>query len=271
LNELESSLTDELMQRWETPSGDPLSRLERLFIPNGKSVAGVDAVTIAEGDVLDEPFDVAAGDCTAAIAVSEQGVDIDLFLFTPDGQIVKRDEGTDSFPVIDRYCPQQTGTFTYRIRSPKETVVKWRRYAFESTAGDQMIESIRQEYAANTRSATPVQTNALREGQRFQTPFVAEAATCYQIIGAGLDGIGDLDVYVRNEDGDIDVQELAVGPSLVTKKICVETTQRLNVEFRSHRGDGRFRWQIVQSTAQDSGRGPGQPSSADTPAERSGD
>lgn len=256
LDSLESSLTDEMMQRWETPSGDTLGRIKRLFIAQGREVGGEDEVIVRRRVAVDRPFDLGAGQCTAAIAVSDEGKDIDLFLYSPDGQIVARDEGSDSFPVIERYCASTTGTFAYRIRASRETTVRWRRYLLEVDVGDGMLEQLRDRYGDGARAAIAPQTNALRESGRFETPFVAESGRCYRILGAGLDNLGDLDVYVRNAEHALDVQELAVGPSLATREICVDETQQLTIEFRAHRGDGRFRWQILERQAPRGVNGP---------------
>lgn len=266
IDELESSLPRELLAQWETPAGDTLARIQRLFVPHGRAIAGDDDREVGRGEVFDRPFNLTSGECTAAIAVSEDGEDIDLFLLEPDGQIVARDEGTDSFPVIARYCATKTGIYTVRIRARRATRVQWRRYHLPTEDGDGALEALRIEHAPQARVAIAPQTNALRESERLDTPFVAEAGRCYQILAAGLDRIGDLDVYVRNDEHGLDVQEIAVGPSLVTRGICVDETQTLHLAFRAHRGSGRFRWQIVETTPQ-----PSRPSPATARAPESAD
>lgn len=246
-----------------------LDTLQALYSRPDAPLLLQDEGELAERDTYQLPLGEHAGECLDVLALSS-GEDIDLALFSPDGQAIARDDSPDYYPILIDAClpPEGVSTLVLRNRGTSRTGYELRvldgtrsiapeeQGAEEHTDDDGTPPASLRELVARgglTRMQPQgsVQRWTLYENERVTFPVAMRAGRCYAIAAmASEPGLTDLDITIENQTGERLALEAATDAQPVLGPWCPEGTDIYHIGFRAYEGGGSFTWQVLGRSEQ---------------------
>jgi hypothetical protein len=205
------------------------------------------------------------GTCYAFATLGGQGArDTDVFLVDGQGNELEKDVTTNVDAVV-RFCPSQSGNYQLRARMysgqgalftvgyvqqpqdatasntpPPETT---NVIANTSTAGAGLEENFRlldsdirargyQPYGDQSRGQ-------LGEGQTRDFSMQLEGGKCYAILGVGDNGVRDLDLILKDSNGQTLDQDVETDARPIVR-VCPDDTGQYTMTVRMYAGSGNF-------------------------------
>lgn len=112
------------------------------------------------------------------------------------------------------------------------------------------LHQVASRFAQHMVPSGPATRGTLETGGVEDLQVVLTAGHCYRVIGAGGDGVEDLDLFLFDPDSVPLQQDTAVDPVPVlglSQPICPETNGAFRVQVRMFAGRGDFAVQVFQS------------------------
>ncbi|MCC7538055.1 MAG: hypothetical protein IT379_17650 [Deltaproteobacteria bacterium] len=233
----------------ETALQNELRRLERRGYRS--AAERVRATALTTGAVATHELVLSPG-CTVVLVAGGSGVgDIDLYLHRMDGTALDRDVGLD---LVSRVATCVDVASTVRLE------VKM----FSGAGGYDLARavapaSVRDVLAARleiggadyrgrgyTPNAPPRRVSLSEDERELSTVRVA-AGECLAVIAAGDEGLTDVDVFLRAEDGRVLASDTG-GRAWGAASACATADAEMGVEIRAYRGSGTAAIELLRWT-----------------------
>lgn len=107
-----------------------------------------------------------------------------------------------------------------------------------------------QQHAFDLVPSSYLETGSLTEGQEESFNTVLEAGRCYRVLGVSTPSLSDLDLFIRDEHGNLLEQDTATDnfPMLgADGTLCPRWTGPFDVTVRAFRGAGDYGIQIFRT------------------------
>lgn len=240
-------------------SGDSLAlglgRLQHLFVRDGELLLPPQTVDLVDARFVDAPFDLEGGHCYAFAGWGEPvSSDFDLRLTTPGGAAAAWDDAPDHFPVIERFCPAEGGTFNLRVSrggaGGRVRVGAWLLLDGAARTAEREIEAARARLleAVEAHPSGRIQTTAIVEGRPFEVAVAMLPGRCYAVVAISAEVI-DLDLELIGADGVPVMRDLSTEGSPVLQPYCPAVGAAFRIRLKAYHGTGRVWWQVYETNA----------------------
>jgi hypothetical protein len=242
--------TDPRFQRPPLPVS--LDELVDRFLPGHVPLTPRGNVVLAQGEAYAFNHDVTAGVCYAVAAIGLGGIrDLDVRL-RRSGRVVSQDVQLDGYPVV-HYCPASVGDIRVELRAfdgsgsaEFQILVDPNAYYSARGALDELsnrLESATARTAPRWMPMGPQWRNQFPRPGTRQLTFEAEAGDCYSVVAVGQASVLDVDLRLRLEERELDVDR--GGSSVAAVATCAAVDQSLTVDVAVVRGQGVVAAQVL--------------------------
>lgn len=236
-----------------------IDALTQQLAPRGVRGDGVIAHGfITHGTQVTTPVDLAEGECVSLVAMASAGVrDLDAHLFDPSGELVVEDIETDAHPTV-QLCASAPRR-VYHVMEAYEGQGAWvvARFRSDRAGFDALASAVGGRPAAAAggprgRSDIERRINEARESVAprgfapsgdatrldfaasgtMQVPLAVTPDRCYTLVALGVGDVTDLDVQVRDVDGEVMARDVRSARDAQVQ-FCPRSAATLAVEVRA--------------------------------------
>ena len=228
------------------------ARLLGLYAPPDREPLVERTERLERGDVLDLPVPLEAGACVYAQAFGLQpGADVDLAIYSPDGQVLGLDDAPDALPVVQLVCAERAGTHTLRLGNRAGPVdVRVGLFLVVRGAMTNALLELLARDAPQARPYTPIRTAWLPEGEVLEAPLLVRSGACYTFAAVGTPEVEDVDIEVLAGDERVGI-DVGTDATPVLRSLCATRDELWTVRLRQYAGGGPVRWVVALDEPQE--------------------
>lgn len=196
---------------------------------------------IVPGEVRTHDVVVGPGCALIAGTASDEGMDLDLYLADSAGREIDRDTAVQSTARV-RACRPQAEV----LRAAVKGYGRDGAYALAVLRAPDSVDSLQElrleEVTAPYRAREfdeRVQWRArLETGESFHRPIPIEPGTCVAVAAAGDDTSADVDLFLRDAEGELVASETGPAPHAAVSRCAENEAETLRLEVLMYRGQG---------------------------------
>ena len=205
----------------------------------GAPVVMVSDGQISPGEVRTHETELQAG-CVAILGGGARDMDLDLYLQSASGAPLDSDTGVRQTARVNACTEQPT-----RVHVVVKAYGVAGAYALSlvpapralADVGDLRLEEATARYLARGYRRVNTSQATLGRSESFTTPIDLLADTCIAVAVAGDREIGDVDLFLRDETGELVASESGPEPYAAVGR-CATRRERLALEVVAYRGGG---------------------------------
>lgn len=197
-------------------------------------------VSITPGEVRSHDVLLGPG-CGVVVGAGRPGMDLDLYLSTPGGEVLDRDTRVEPTARV-MACPPSTGLQRVAIKAYGRDGP----YALAVLRAPDSIEDVQslrlEEATASFRgrgySKQMTLRTSLGEGERLARTFQLAAGRCMAFAAAGDQHVEDLDLFLRSRAGQLVASESGPAPWAAVSRCAEDAIEALEMEVVLYGGEG---------------------------------